>query len=145
MLGVSRSAVTVATKNGRLTRGDDGLYDGVESLTRWAQGTTPQAGVASTTTGERAARGVDYQHERALREQATAELKRLEADTAAGSLVPVADVEAEWGARVRQLRDSLRAVGSRTAAALALATSALECRRIVEAAVDEALAAVADG
>ena len=79
------------------------------------------------------------------KEVAQARLRQIEADTAAGLVVPIADISKVVGAEYAAVRATLLAMPAKLAHALAAATAPEEAGRLVEVEIHAALAALTAG
>jgi hypothetical protein len=82
---------------------------------------------------------------RTLREAANAKLAQLEYRERSGQLLDRTAIESEALALGRELRESLLVIPPRLAQALAESADPHECETLLEAAIVEALEALADG
>jgi phage terminase Nu1 subunit (DNA packaging protein) len=88
--------------------------------------------------------GIDPATEQARLHQARRELAELELAEKRRELLPADQVETTWTRFASTVRAKLLAVPAKTAEELAAATEARECHAVVEAAIHEALEALAD-
>lgn len=139
--GVSRQWINELVRRGRLST-DASKRVNLRDVRRVraeeldpARGKHKQAGGASNSS--------EFSKARAKREQIEAELAELKLLQQRGELVLAADVRRELAGQLGALRDRLLQVGARVGPVLAPETDLVQCVRIVDAAIHEALEEVA--
>jgi hypothetical protein len=161
--GVSPEAVSKAVKTGRLPA-HDGKLDPVEAQAAWDQGkdparagrklkpvsehvpaedrVRPQSATASFPSGFG---GHSFTEVKTRREQVRLARDQVELKRMLGELVPAADIGQKIDAMIYSARSKLLALGHKLAPRLAIETDAAKCQEIVDDAVREILADLADG
>lgn len=81
---------------------------------------------------------------RTRRESAKADQARVEADLALGSVILIADVMKVWGNLISPAKTKLMGMGAKLAPMMAVESDAAACKVLIDAAVREALAEMAE-
>lgn len=136
----SKSSISKALKEGRITETEDGRIDPVAADAQWAANTRGRAGGEAAPTQAAApaadydlAGPAEYKVSRARREAAEAELAELELGREKMELLPVAVVRATWARVVSGAQQSLMQMAPRMAPVLASMTDPA----LIQAAIDE--------
>lgn len=154
----NRMAIRAAERAGRITKGEDGLYDldaAIEEFnatTHHEKGHNNRSGpvalpdipVAEIPTGTET-KSTAFAKARASAQVSEALLKRLRYEKAAGTVTPTADVESARFAEFRTLRDGCFNIPARIAAVLAGESDVTRCQQILEDELAAVFAAFADG
>jgi phage terminase Nu1 subunit (DNA packaging protein) len=154
--GWSRAYVTQLVQAGRVALDGEGRLDPDEADARLAAGRDPSVTNAKGPAGASGLIGTPpppdrgdgvptYMQARTLREAANAKLAQLEYRERSGQLLDRTAIESEALALGRELRESLLVIPPRLAQALAESADPHECETLLEAAIVEALEALADG
>lgn len=83
-----------------------------------------------------------YHQSRALREKINSENAQLDLDLRKGKLISLEDAKQLGFTTLRALRDSLRNIGPRVAAAVASVSDTFTCEQIINAEIDAVLASI---
>jgi hypothetical protein len=146
--GCSKSAVSKALKEGRITREKDGTIDPEKADKQWAANSDPaQVKAQKARKKKKAAKPKTqnskepesaqpenpntYIQSRAIRELYVARLRKLEYEEKAGQLVSVDRVTVRWFNLTRQLRDQLLAIPNRIDAVAAAETDRFTVNQII--------------
>ena len=158
--GVSAEAVSKAVKTGRLPV-HDGKLDAAEAQAAWDRSKDPnRAGRKLPRPEPKPAPprepsapsplpsgfgGHSFTEVKTRREQVRLARDQVELKRLLGELVPVADVGQKIDVMIYTARSKLLALGHKLAPRLAIETDAAKCQEIVDDAVREILADLADG
>jgi len=149
--GCSRAAVTLASKRGQIHLVAGKMVDPIDADRTWPRAGGPGSATAaapraSPLNGNGSDQpppvrpeDLDYWQERANHERIRARLAELELAQQEGKLLKSEDVERDLFNNYRVVRDALLNVPDRLAAAVAIETNQGACRRLIEAAIRQAL------
>lgn len=149
-----RRAVRIATENGRLTKGADGLYDLDQSIQQWNDTTHHEKGHNNRLPTDipqpdiplrSETKSTDYAKARAGTQIYEALNKKLTYETRAKNLTPTADVEQARFTEFRVLREACFNIPTRIAAIVAGETNVERCQQLMEAEFTNVFQAFADG
>lgn len=142
--GVSKQAVSKAVQSGRLQKalvreGGSIRIDPKIAATEWTANTQVGRAAPVTAAVDTERQPVDYFISRAKREEALAEIARLECERQKETLVAAEDVKKQAFAVARQVRDGMLNIPDRVAAELASMTDQFEIHRFLTEEIRKAL------
>jgi hypothetical protein len=149
MRGVNFATVQNAIRQGRIHLVGNGQLDPVEADREWAANTdlskpknTVSGSLVEVNGGLLAPSGaVTFNAVRTQHEQLRLELSRMDLALRSGELEPVATAKRVLFEEGRKVRDAVLRVAVQVQAAVAAETSPLECGRLINEALREALGA----
>lgn len=115
-LNVTRGAVSKAVKSGRITPGEDGLFNLAEAEAQWAANSRPNMRASESPAAKGKASG--YAASRARREHAQALMAELKLGIARGQYLERAEVDRALDDVVAFARSGLENLPTRVAASL---------------------------
>ncbi len=141
-LNVTRGAVSKAVKSGRITPGEDGLFDAEQAAREWQANTRPNMKASASPAAT--AKGTSYTEARARKETAHAAMSELRLMKAKGALIPRDAAEYAMDNLATTIRVRLETVPDRWHAILAPITDLAEIRESLMTMIEEELRAVSE-
>jgi hypothetical protein len=149
-------AIRKAEEKGRITKGEDGLYELGAAIEEWNATTQHEKGhnnrspkLPDIPTVEipkpEETRSTAYAKARAATQVSEALTKRLRYERLAMTLTPTADVENARFTEFRTLREACFNIPARVAAILAGESSVEKCQQLLEAELDSVFTAFSEG